>query len=128
MTATTEKKDALYFLVEQACCLAQTSGMETEHFRACRDAAEYLVGGNTSAVKAFDERTGAVKRDITGCEDYDTEEYDGKRNDVRAAVIELTGLGRSIDTPDEKRGILQAAADLIAGFYGMDGILEASPA
>ncbi len=127
MTATTEKKDALYFLKEQACCLAQSSGTETEHFRACREATEYLAGDAPEAVRVFNERTGAVKRDLTGNKDYDTEDYDGKRADVRAALIELDGLANKTDTPTEKRGILMAAADLIAGFYGMDGTLEASP-
>ena len=110
----------LYFLTEQACCLAQACGMDTDDFRACRKAAEYLAGGDTGGLHDFDDRTGAVKHDLTGQEDYDTEVYDGKENDVQAAVTELVRVGNDPDTPDEKRVALLKAADIIADFYGVD--------
>jgi hypothetical protein len=128
MNTNTNSKNALYFLTEQACCLAQNQGVETEHFHVCRETAEYLADGNTDIIKAFDERTGSVKRDFTGQEDYITENYEGKRDDVRAAVVELTNLSKNTNTPDDKRGATTAAAYLIASFYGMDGVLEEYPA
>jgi hypothetical protein len=73
MTTSSEKK-ALYFITEQACCLAQVQGTAGEDFLACQKAAEYLAGDDTDAIIAFDERTSAVKRDLSGLEDYDTEE------------------------------------------------------
>jgi hypothetical protein len=127
MTTTTEKKSALYFITEQACCLAQAQGTAGEDFLTCQKAAEFLADDDTDAIMAFYERTSEVKRDLTGLEDYDTEEYEGKRNDVRAAVIELTKLSTSEDIPSDKREALMKVADLIAGFYGMDGTLEARP-
>ena len=114
------EKGALYFVTEQACCLAQASGRETEDFRACRDAAEYLTDGDAGAFAAFRERTETVQHDATGREDYDTEQYEGKRDDVREAVSALVCSGTAPDTPEEKRGILLRAAELIAAFYDED--------
>ena len=113
-----ESRAALYFLTEQACCLAQSSGRETDWFRACREAVEYLTGGDADAMEDFLTRTDAVEPAST--EDYDTEEYEGKECDVRTAVSLLEHLSLDVGTPDSKRGPLKKAADLIAGFYGMD--------
>jgi hypothetical protein len=117
---STQSKGVLCFLTEQAYCLAQAGGRETEDFLACRETALYLANGDAEAIAAFDERTGAVARDWSGDEDYDTEDYAGKRNDVRAAVAELENRGRDTATPEAMRGTLMKTADLIADFYGLD--------
>ena len=117
---STENSTALYFLTEQACCLAQSSGRETDFFRACREAAEYLADGDADALGNFLTRTSAVAFDPTGLEDYDTEEYEGKRQDVRAAVSWLENLAHSADTPEDKRAPLIETANIIADFYGLD--------
>jgi hypothetical protein len=119
MTSTTTK-DALYFVTEQACCLAQAQGRETDDFRACQEAAQYLAENDEAALADFNERTGATKRDLTGLEDYDTEQYNGKEDDIRAAVTALSGLGRAEDTPEDVRVALFKTADLIAAFYDLD--------
>jgi hypothetical protein len=112
---TTTTKDALYFVTEQACCLRLVQSEETDDFRACREAAHYLAGGD---LKGFDERTNAVKHNPT--QDYNTEQYEGKSADVRHAVAELARLGQSADTPADKCDPLMKVAEIIAAFYGMD--------
>ncbi|MDR1604068.1 MAG: hypothetical protein LBS10_04665 [Gracilibacteraceae bacterium] len=115
-----KQKDALYFVTEQACCLAQATGRETDDFHACQDAAAYLADGDAEALADFRGRTGAVQRDLTGLEDYDTEQYDGKIEDVREAVSALNVLGTAGDTPEETRGTLLKVAEIIAAFYDID--------
>jgi hypothetical protein len=116
----TKNKDALYFVTEQACCLAQAQGRETDGFRVCQEAAEYLAHIDADAATYFLERTGAAARDLTGLEDYDIEQYAGKENDAGRAVTTLSALGRSTDTPEGVRNTLLEAADLIAAFYDLD--------
>jgi hypothetical protein len=125
---STTKKDALYFVTEQACCLAQASGRDTDDFRACHDTAEYLTDGDACAFTAFQARAGAVQHDLTGYEDYDTEQYDGKRDDVASAVSALNAHGSAQDTPDGIRGTLLKAADIIAAFYDVDNAVASVPA
>jgi len=124
----TKDKGALYFVTEQACCLAQAQGRETDDFRDFQKVAEYLADGDAGAIADFKERTGAMKHDLTGLEDYDTEQYDGKENDVRDAVSALSCLGSTPDTPDVIRGALLKAADIIAAFYDVDNVVSAVPA
>jgi len=124
---STENSTALYFLTEQACCLAQVSGRETDDFRVCREAVEYLSDGCADALGDFLARTDAVKLDPTGLEDYDIEEYPGKDHDVHAAVSLLESLGHNTDTPADKQALLIKAANLIADFYGIDDTPEATP-
>jgi len=121
---TAKQKSALYFVTEQACCLAQATGMDTDEFRACRDAAEYLANGNSGAMSDFHEQTSAVKRDPTGLEDYDTESYEGKELDMRDAVIQLMQHGLCDCTPEAIRPQLLKTADMIADFYGVGIISE----
>jgi len=116
----TESRGAFYFITEQACCFAQATGTETDDFRVCQDVAEYLAGSGAGALADFRERTEAVKRDLTGLEDYDTEQYEGKSKDVRKAVAELNGLGMAADTPEQVRGLLLRAAEFIAAFYDVE--------
>jgi hypothetical protein len=125
---STAKKDALYFVTEQACCLAQAQGRETDDFRAFQEVAEYLAGGDEGALADFRERTGAMKHDLTGLEDYDIEQYDGKRADVVDAVSALNCRGSAPDTPDGIRGAILKAADIIAAFYDVDNDVSAVPA
>ena len=124
----TTKKDALYFVTEQACCLAQAQGRETDDFRAFQEAAEYIAGGDANALADFHARTSAVQHDLTGNEDYDTEQYDGKREDVITAVSALSYQGSAPETPDGIRGALLKTADIIAAFYDMDNVVTAVPA
>jgi hypothetical protein len=123
-----ENKDALYFVTEQACCLAQAMGRDTDDFRACQDAAAYLADGDAEALAAFRERTEAVQCDLTGLEDYDTEQYEGKTEDVREAVSALNVLGTAGDTPEEARGALLKVAEIIAAFYDVENNVTAVPA
>jgi cytosine/adenosine deaminase-related metal-dependent hydrolase len=125
---STMQKDALYFVTEQACCLAQATGRETDDFRTCQDAAEYLARGDAETLTAFWERTEAVQRDLTGYEDYDTEQYEGKIKDARDAVSSLSRLGAADGTPEKVRGSLLKAADIIAAFYDVDDAVPAVPA
>jgi hypothetical protein len=124
----TTKKDALYFVTEQACCLAQAQGRETDDFRAFQEAAEYLAGGDANALADFHARTEAMKHDLTGLEDYDTEQYEGKRDDVREAVSALNVHGSAPDTPDGVRSALLKVADIIADFYDVDNAIATVPA
>jgi len=118
--------DALWFVTEQACCLAQASGRETGDFSACRAAVEYLSDGDAGALAYFSEQTAAVTHDQAGDADYDTENYEGKENDMRKAVTKLAhlGLGLDLTAPLEQREAYMKAADLIAGFYGADDVLN----
>ena len=122
------EKGALYFVTEQACCLAQASGRETDDFRACQDAAEFITDGDPCAFIAFQARAGAVQRDLTGHEDYDTEQYEGKTDDVREAVSALNYSGSAPETPDGIRGALLKVAEIIAAFYDVENIVCAVPA
>lgn len=125
---STENSTALCFLTEQACCLAQARGKETDDFRACREAAEYLAVGDADALSDFLTRTDAVEIDLLGYEDYATEEYEGKDQDIRTAVSRLETLGHNAGTPADKRVPLIKAANLIADFYDLDGAPETTPA
>jgi hypothetical protein len=118
-------KGPVYFLTEQACCLAQSSGRDTDEFRACRNATAYLAGGESDAISAFDRLTAAVKRDPDGNEDYDTESYSGKLIDLCAALIEMAKRAHRESTPETARQCLIEAAGIIAGFYDADSILDA---
>ena len=122
------KNDALYFVTEQACCLAQATGRDTDDFRACQDAAEFITDGDPCAFTAFQARAGAVQRDLTGHEDYDTEQYEGKDDDVREAVSALNCTGSAPDTPDGIRGALLKSAEIIAAFYDVENNVTAIPA
>jgi len=126
MNTTLIRGDALWFVTEQACCLALASGRETDDFRACQAAAESLADGDAGALAYFGERTAAVTHDDTGFEDYDTESYEGKENDLREAVTRLAHLGLDMQAPVEKREAFMKAADLIAGFYDADDVLTAA--
>ena len=121
-----ENKGALYFVTEQACCLVQATGRETDDFRACQAAAEYLAGGDAETMAAFRERTDAMNHDPSA--DYDTEQYEGKRKDVGEAVSALNVLGTAEDTPEQVKGLLLKVADIIAAFYDMDNVVTAVPA
>ncbi|MDR1070812.1 MAG: hypothetical protein LBL37_08545 [Gracilibacteraceae bacterium] len=124
--ANTETKDALWFVTEQACCLAQATGRYTDDFRVCRATAEYLTNGDTDALARFDEITNAVKRDETGLEDFDTVEYEGKADDVRVVVTRLANFGLDLTAPEDWRAAFMKAADLVASFYGADDALDAA--
>jgi hypothetical protein len=115
---TTTKKDSIYFITEQACCLAQSTGRETEHFKACEQAVRYLAKGDPEILQSFAELTEAVKLDPDA--DYDTEQYEGKDADVRAAVAELELIAKDPGTPAEDAKALKHTADIIADFYGLE--------
>ena len=118
----------MYFLTEQACCVKQAKGVFTDDYRACWDAVEYLACDDADALDEFDKRINAVNHDLTGLEDYDTENYEGKESDVREAIAELIRLANDPDTSDDRRRVrvILKAADIIAGFYGVDsGIIMA---
>jgi NTP pyrophosphatase (non-canonical NTP hydrolase) len=118
--STIEK--AIYFLTEQAHCLIQARGKDNEHFKICEKAVRYLTKGDPELLQPFKERTSDVKHDPDA--DYDTEQYDGKEADMLVAVEYLANLANDPGTPADKAGILKQGADLIAGFYGKEGVLS----
>jgi len=123
---STKSKDALYFLTEQARCLAQASGRETDDFRVCLESAEYLANGDADTLAHFREQTEAVRRDPTGLADYDVEDYDGKATDLCAALNELALLGLDETVPEAARQALLKAAEIISGFYEAGSVLDAA--
>jgi len=115
----TEMEKMLYFLAEQAVCLAQERPKESDvDFTHCRELFEFLADGDQDALHHFDERTGKVKLDPTGLEDYDIENYDGKRTDMQEAVTALLRRGNEQETPERLRPIFTQVAADIACFYG----------
>ena len=116
-----EIKNAVYFLTEQAYCLAQARSKESEFFKLCEEAVRYLVKGDPELLLPFKERTDAVKYDPDA--DYDTEQYDGKEADMRLAITCLANLAKAPGTPAEKSDILTRTARLIAEFYGAEDML-----
>ena len=115
----TEREKMLYFLTEQAVCLAQERPKESDpDFKNCRILVKFLVGDNKELLHHFDERTGNVKLDPTGLEDYDVESYEGKRTDMHEAVTALLRCGSAQETPERLRPIFTQTAADIACFYG----------
>lgn len=116
-----EKRDAIYFITEQTCCLIQAIGKESEDVKICEQAMQFLTHNNLEQLKAFKEHTDAAVHNPNA--DYDTEQYDGKRTDVRHAVDDLMELSIASETPTEQGERLRQVAQMIEAFYGMDGIL-----
>jgi hypothetical protein len=104
--------------MEQACCLAQARGKDFAEVATCREAAEYLTGGDAAKLCDFD--VNIANTEYNPKADYDVEDYEGKDGDLTKAVAELVQLGNAGDAPDGKRGALLKAADMIACFYGLD--------
>jgi len=111
-------KDSLYFITEQACTLIQAQGLESKHLALCEQAMELMSKGDAEKIKTFKSKTLIVKYDPDA--DYDTEDYDGKKTDIRHAVADIMSLANSPETPTEQKEVLTEVADGIADFYGMD--------
>jgi len=111
-------KDSFYFITEQACTLIQAQGSESKHLALCEQAMELMSKDDAEKIKTFKSQTLAVKHDPDA--DYDTEDYDGKKTDIRHAVADIMSLANSPDTPAEQKEVLTEVADGIADFYGMD--------
>ena len=116
-----EIKKAVYFLTEQVCCLKQAHGKETEDTNICEKAVRFLTKGDPKLMQQFKERTAAVKHDPNA--DYDTEQYEGKDADIRAAIANLAKLAIDPGTAAEKGELLNKGASMIAEFYGMEDLL-----
>ena len=113
-----ETRGSAYFLTEQACFLIQSQGKDSEDANICEQALRLITNDNAEQMQAFNERTAAVSHAPDA--DYDTEQYEGKRTDIRHAVVDMMSFSGTPDIPAEKKEILKQAADMIAEFYGMD--------
>jgi hypothetical protein len=115
---TNERGTAAWFLTEQAECLAQAGRLDTDDFRACRDALEYLTRGDAETMDAFKMRTEAVEPNPDA--DYDAEDYYGKDRDLASALYTLLTRASDRETPEQARTALTKGAGIIAAFYGAD--------
>jgi hypothetical protein len=122
------KKNTLYFITEQARCLAQTEGRESENFKSCRTALEYLAKGNQVELTHFVEQTAYVVHVPSGLEDYDIDEYEGKDEDMRSAIAALAQAHLDQSNPEDIRKAFYKTAEMIAGFYGQYELLDAAVA
>ena len=110
-------KDSLYFITEQACTLIQAQGSESKHLTLCERAMEFMSKGDAEKIKVFNNKTLTIKHDPDA--DYDIEDYDGKKTDIRHAVADIMSLANSPETPAELKEVLTKVADGIADFYGV---------
>jgi hypothetical protein len=117
-----KRGSAVWFLTEQAYCLMMAQGRETDEFRACREAVEYLAGNDKEAMDDFITQTGGSPGDPGGvaADDYDTEYYPGKDRDLAGALYALLHRGYDPATPEPARAALLKSAGIIASFYGAD--------
>lgn len=113
-----ESRGSAYFLTEQACCLIQAQGKESTDAKICEQALRFITHDDAAQMKAFKERTEATAHAPDA--DYDTEQYDGKKTDVRHAVADITSYANIPDTPIDQKEVMVQAAEMIAEFYGMD--------
>ena len=109
----------IYFLTELAGCTAQVMGDRTGCSEDLENAVIYLAKGNTDLLTYFKDKTDAVLFDASGLKDYDTEDYDGKMEDILKAIAELKILARMADTPTSTSELLNRAASFISDFYGI---------
>jgi hypothetical protein len=119
-------RGSIHFITEQACYLIQAQGKEpsgkaAEDLEICKNTMHFLTKGDPDLMQAFNERIEAVNHDPDA--DYNTDEYDGKKTDIRNAVAELTSHAKDPETTTEQSEMLNQAAEMIAVFYGMDDIL-----
>jgi hypothetical protein len=121
-----QRGNAVWFLTEQACCLMLAQGEETDDFGACRAAVEYLAGDDREAVTEFLERTGLAPGNPGGlAADYDLEEYREKDRDLAGALYDLLTRGHDCSVPEPTRASLLKGTQLVASFYGADGVFNA---
>jgi hypothetical protein len=111
-------RGSAYFLTEQACLLIQAQGKECEDAKICEQALRFITHDDAVQMQAFKDRTDATNHDPTA--DCDTEQYDGKKTDVRHAVADIMDYASIPDTPIDQHEVLKQAAEMIAEFYGMD--------
>ena len=111
-------KDSTYFLTEQACCLIQAQGKESKDARICEEALRLITKDDPVQIQVHKKRTDATKHNPDA--DYDTEDYEGKKTDIRHAVADIMGYAGTPDIPAEQKNVLEQAAEMIASFYGMD--------
>jgi hypothetical protein len=120
-----EKRKAVYFITEQACSLTLVQGAtDTDEFRACREAMEYLADGDEALVGEFLSRTGIRGGDPGGLAMDDVDEYFPMLFDLCAAIIELAKRARDTDTPKNMRDTLLKTVVLISGIHREDSIME----
>lgn len=117
-----ENRGSAYFLTEQACCLIQTQGKESEDAKICEQALRLVSNDDPAQMQAFTERTESTT--YAPDADYNIEQYDGKETDVRHAVSDLISIAHTADTPADQKEVLEQAAEMIASFYGMDEELQ----
>ena len=112
-----ETRGSAYFLTEQACFLIQGQGKDSEDAKICEQALCLIINGNAEQMQAFNKRTAATN--YAPDADYDTEQYEGKKTDIRHAVADIMSFVGSPDITAEQKEMLEQAADMIAEFYGM---------
>jgi hypothetical protein len=117
MNGTYLRGDALWFITEQGYCLALGAGRGHEDFKACETAAEFLANGDAEAMERFREKTNV---EFDSGADYDTEDYDGKKDDLAAALSEMLTRADDPATPEAASHALRKAAAAVADFYGVD--------
>ena len=113
----TDIKDSLYFIIEQACTLIQAQGLETKHLRNYESALEIMSKGDAEQMRNFNSKALATEHNPDA--DYNTEDYDGKKTDIRHAVADMMSKANSPNTPAEQREVLTEVAGGIADFYGL---------
>jgi hypothetical protein len=117
MNGTYLRGNALWFITEQGYCLALGAGRDHADFQACETAAGFLAGDDTEATERFRERTSVgPDRDA----DYDTADYEGKKDDLTAALSEMLTRANDPATPEPARIALKKAAAVIAAFYDVN--------
>ena len=113
-----ETKGTIYFLTEQACCLIQAQGKESEDAKVCEQALRFITNNNAEQMQTFKDRTEATS--YAPDADYDTEQYDGKITDVRHAAADIMSYANIPYTPVDQKEVLAQAAEMIAAFYDVD--------
>ena len=113
-----ETRGSIYFITEQACCLAQVQGKDSKDAKICEQALRLITKDDPVQMHAYKERTDATKYEPDV--DYDTEQYEGKETDVRHAVADIMRFAGASGIPAEQKEVLALAAEMIASFYGME--------
>jgi hypothetical protein len=109
--------EAVTLLTEQAVCYAMVKPKETNaDFIRCRVLVDYLSNGDAGTFAYFNEATAGIVPSEDG-EDYPTSEYEGKADDIRAAIDDLLALESVPDATEEMRTMLIEAVDDMTYFY-----------
>jgi len=115
-TTNHEHKEAIYFLGEQARCLTQAGSADAQ---ICRKAAEFLIGKDEN-LKSWLAKQIDVKPFADNTQDYDTEEFEGKKDSLQIALKDLRALAEDESVPAVNRAEINDATDIVEDFYGVE--------